>query len=135
MRDELGLVPKPPSAPGAAGQVAPVATSAPPAAAGARSHVFSDGAKFQASRQISGDGQRKKTMLLPAGIQSGSGPCPKCRGYHPEARECPNTAAERDEHYVMNGIKRRNKPAVTTIALDRITARVWGMRHAIINRF
>ncbi len=95
VRDELGLVPRPPSVPGAVGQAgqaaagalpAPASAGAPPAPAGAKSCVFSDGAKFQASRQISGDGQRRKMMLLPAGIQPGSGPCPKCRGSHPEAR-------------------------------------------------
>ncbi len=49
VREELGLVTKPPSAPGLPGPgspVAPAVTSAPPQAPGAKSYVFSDGAKF-----------------------------------------------------------------------------------------
>ncbi len=49
-------------------------------------------------------------MMLPAHIKPGMGPCQRCHGTHPEARECPNVAAERDNDYGQEYHKKGKHP-------------------------
>ncbi len=106
VRTELNLVPE---SAAALGTVESAAIAAPPPT-GPKSYVFQDGARFQASRQIAGEPYVGKMMVLPAHIKPGTGPCPKCHGTHPEVRECPNVAAEKDNDYNQEYHKKEKHP-------------------------